>query len=124
MLGHALCIRAIHGGKATHDQSDAHKIATLLRGGMLPQAFVYPAEMRAPRDLLRHCMGLMRHRSALLSHVQHTTSQDHLPEIAQSIAGKANRVVEDDITNIMQRQAQRLGRAVPPSPVGVHPLPN
>ena len=29
---------------------DAHKIAVLLRGGMLPQAYVYPAEMRAIRD--------------------------------------------------------------------------
>jgi hypothetical protein len=38
VLGHALCMKAIHGGKAKNDQIDAQKIAVLLRGGMLPQA--------------------------------------------------------------------------------------
>ena len=38
VLGHALSRKAIHGGKATHDTIDAHPIAVLLRGGMLPQA--------------------------------------------------------------------------------------
>jgi len=51
VLGHALSMKAIHGGKAKNDKSDAQKIAVLLRGGMLPQAYVYPAAMRATRDL-------------------------------------------------------------------------
>jgi hypothetical protein len=38
--GQALSMKAIHGGKAKHDKSDAQKIALLLRGGMLPQAYV------------------------------------------------------------------------------------
>ena len=38
VLGHALSMKAIHGGKAKNDQIDAHQIAVLLRGGMLPQA--------------------------------------------------------------------------------------
>jgi hypothetical protein len=38
VLGHALSMKAIHGGKAKNDRIDAHKIAVLLRGGMLPQA--------------------------------------------------------------------------------------
>jgi transposase len=38
VLGHALSMKAIHGGKAKNDKIDAHKIAVLLRGGMLPQA--------------------------------------------------------------------------------------
>jgi hypothetical protein len=50
VLGHALYMKAIHGGKAKNDQIDAPKIAVLLRGGRLPQAYVYPAEMRATRD--------------------------------------------------------------------------
>src|SRR5262245_7052161 len=36
VLGHALSMQAIHGGKAKHDNIDAPKIAALLRGGMLP----------------------------------------------------------------------------------------
>jgi transposase len=91
VLGHALYMKAIHGGKAKNDKIDAHKIAVLLRGGMLPQAYVYPAEMRATRDLLRRRMYLTRKRAELLTHVQNTTSQYNLPEIGKKIAYKANR---------------------------------
>jgi transposase len=91
VLGHALYMKAIHGGKAKNDKIDAYKIAVLLRGGMLPQAYVYPAEMRATRDLLRRRMSLMRKRAELLTHVQQTNHQYNLPEIGQKIADKANR---------------------------------
>ena len=33
-------MKAIHGGKAKNDALDAEKIARLLRGGNLPQAYV------------------------------------------------------------------------------------
>jgi transposase len=91
VLGHALYMKAIHGGKAKNDRIDAHKIAVLLRGGMIPQAYVYPAEMRATRDLLRRRMHLMRHRAGLLAHIQHTNSQYNLPQIGKKLAYKANR---------------------------------
>jgi transposase len=64
VLGHALSMKAIHGGKAKNDKIDAQKIAVLLRGGMLPHAYVYPAAMRARRDLLRRRL-LGRKRAAL-----------------------------------------------------------
>jgi transposase len=91
VLGHALYMKAIHGGKAKNDTIDAQKIAVLLRGGMLPQAYVYPADMRATRDLLRRRMHLVRKRAELLTHVQQTNSQYNLPEIGKKIAYKANR---------------------------------
>jgi hypothetical protein len=37
--GPALSRQAMHGGQAKNDQIDAHKIAVLRRGGMLPQAY-------------------------------------------------------------------------------------
>ena len=91
VLGHALYMKAIHGGKAKNDKIDSQKIATLLRGGMLPKAYVYPAQMRATRDLLRRRTHLMRKRAELLGHVQNTNSQYNLPEIGKKIAYKANR---------------------------------
>src|SRR4029434_7773346 len=91
VLGHALYMKAIHGGKAKNDTSDSHKIAALLRGGMLPQASGYPAERRATRDLWRRRTHLMRKRAALLAHVQNTNSQYNLPEIGKKIAYKTNR---------------------------------
>ena len=66
-------MKAIHGGKANNDKSDSQKIAVLLwRGGMLPQAYVYPAKRRATRDLLRRRMPLTHQRAALLAPVQNT----------------------------------------------------
>ncbi len=59
VLGHALYMRAIHGGKARNDRIDAHNIAGLLRGGMLPQAYVYPQAMRASRAA-RGALGACR----------------------------------------------------------------
>ena len=52
VLGHALYMKAIHGAKAKNDRIDSNKIAGLLRGGLMPQAYVYPAEMRATRVLV------------------------------------------------------------------------
>ena len=84
VLGHALYMKAIHGGKAKNDKIDAQKIAVLLRGGMMPQAYVYPAEMRATRDLLRRRCHLARKRAELLAHIHNTNSQYNLPEIGKS----------------------------------------
>jgi transposase len=58
---------------------------------MLPQAYVYPVQMRATRDLLRRRMHLAHKRAELLAHGQNTNSQDNLPAIGQKIADKANR---------------------------------
>ena len=91
VLGHALYMKAIHGGTAKNDKIASQKIAVLLRGGMIPQAYVYPAQMRATRDLLRRRTHLMRKRAELLAHVQNTNSQDNLPAIGKKIAYKTNR---------------------------------
>src|SRR5215475_11831645 len=91
VLGHALYMQAIHGGTAKNDKIDSQKIAVLRRGGMLPQAYVYPAVMRATRDLLRRRMHLMRKRAELLTHVQQTHSPYNLPQLGQKIAYTGNR---------------------------------
>ena len=53
VLGHPLAMKAIHAAKAKNDKIDSQKIAALVRGELLPQAYVYPAAMRSTRDLLR-----------------------------------------------------------------------
>src|SRR5262249_21687245 len=90
-LGHALYMKAIQGGQTKNDKIDSQQIAVLLRGGRLPQASVYPAAMRATRDLLRRRTHLMRQRAELLAHIQNTQSQYNLPEIGQKLAYKAHR---------------------------------
>jgi len=91
VLGHALYMKAIHGGKAKNDRIDAHKVAVILRGGMLPQAYVYPAEMRATRDLLRRRLHFTRKRGELLAHIENTNSQYNLPAFHRKLTYPSNR---------------------------------
>ncbi|MDH5630958.1 MAG: IS110 family transposase [Gammaproteobacteria bacterium] len=79
ILGHALYMKAIHGGKAKNDRIDSFKIAQLIRGGNFPLAYVYPKAMRATRDLLRRRLKIVRHGAHLKAHVANTTSQYNLP---------------------------------------------
>jgi transposase len=91
VLGHALYMKAIHGAKVKNDKVDSQKIAALLRGGTFPMAYVYPAEMRPTRDLLRRRTYLVRQRADLLAHIQNTNSQYNLPEFGKKIARKMHR---------------------------------
>jgi transposase len=91
ILGHALYMKAIHGGKAKNDRIDAYKIAYLLRGGNIPMAYVYPPEMRATRDLMRRRNHLVRKRAELLGHIQNTNHQYNLPPLPKNIRFKGNR---------------------------------
>jgi transposase len=91
VLGHALYMKAIHQGKTKNDTIDARKIAGLLRGGLLPQAYVYPQGMRATRDLLRRRTFLVRKRAELLTHLQILNSQYNLPVLTKKLSYAANR---------------------------------
>jgi hypothetical protein len=91
VLGHALYMKAIHGGKSKNDKLDAHKIAVLLRGGMIPQAYVYPKGMRETRDLLRRRMFLVHKRAEAVAHIQMTNSQYNLPAFGKKLVYARNR---------------------------------
>ena len=79
ILGHALYMKAIHGGKSKNDRIDSFKIAMLMRGGNFPLAYVYPKKMRATRDLLRRRTRIVQHGAMLKAHVVNTVSQYNLP---------------------------------------------
>jgi len=98
VLGHALYMKAIHGGKAKNDKIDANKIARLLRGGTFPLAYVYPKGMRETRDLLRRRLYLVHKRSELLTHLQILNHQYNLPPFEKKLSFAANRS-ELDIAN-------------------------
>ncbi len=91
VLGHALYMKAIHGGKSKTDKIDSEKIARLLRGGNLPIAYVYPKGMRETRDLLRRRMYLVHKRAETITHIQTTNSQYNLPPFGQKICYGNNR---------------------------------
>jgi transposase len=109
ILGHALYMKAIHGAKTKNDKIDSHKIAVLLRGGMIPMAYVYPTEMRSTRDLLRRRMHFMYKRSELLAHIQNTRSQYNLPEFNKCISRKRNRAgISEHFEDVSVRKSIEL----------------
>jgi len=91
VLGPVRSMKAIHGGQAQHDPIDAPKMAVWLRGGLLPQAYVSPADRRATRDLRRRRMPRMRTRAARRAHLQQTHRPDNRPDIGTPRAYQANR---------------------------------
>ena len=90
ILGHALYMKAIHGGKTKNDKIDSYKIAALIRGGNFPVAYPYPAEMRATRDLLRRRMYLARRCGELIAHIKNTNTQYNLAPFEKTISRKYN----------------------------------
>ena len=91
VLGHALYMKFIHGGKAKNDRIDANKIAHLLRGGNFPVAYVYPKGMRETRDLLRRRMYLVHKRAELITHLEILNAQNNLPPFGKKLSYAANR---------------------------------
>ena len=92
VLGHALYMKAIHGGKAKNDKIDSRKIAVLLRAGAMPVGYVYPQGMRATRDLLRRRLYFVRKRSELFTHIRTTFHQLNLPAPPGKFHHPGNRV--------------------------------
>jgi len=94
VLGHALDMKMIHGGKAKSDKIDAAKLAALLRGGLFPLAYAYPREKRQTRDLLRRRSYFVRQRAHLIAHIQNTNSQFNLPPFSKKLTYAANRTAD------------------------------
>ena len=119
VLGHALYMKAVHGGKAKSDKIDAHKIAVLLRGGMFPLAYVYPPEMRATRDLLRRRNFFVRKRAELMAHIQNTVIQYNLAPLGVDLGVEENRhevaqlFPDPEVRKIIEAAGGRRARADP-----------
>jgi transposase len=79
-------VKQYEGLKYTDDSHDARWLAHLLRLGILPEGYIYPAQMRAVRDLLRKRSQLVRQKTAHVLSIQNLHSRN----TGQSIS--ANRV--------------------------------
>ena len=90
VLGHALYMKAIHGGKTKNDHIDSYKLASLLKGGNFPIAYAYPAKWRATRDLLRRRMYISRRCAELVAHIVNTNMQYNLPAFKKKLSRKYN----------------------------------
>jgi len=84
VLAHALYLKAIHGGKNKNDRIDSEKIAHLLRTNLIPPAYVYPADKRPLRALLRQRTYFVWQRSDLLARIQSHQLAHNRPVLRQS----------------------------------------
>lgn len=62
-LAHTLGLSLITQAKVKTDRRDALTLAKLLRAGMMPKAYIYPATTRPARDLLRRRLKLVQLRA-------------------------------------------------------------
>lgn len=69
VLAHALYLKHIHGGKNKNDRIDSEKLAHLLRANLIPPSYIYPAERRPVRALLRQRMSYVWQRATLKTHL-------------------------------------------------------
>jgi len=88
VLAHALYVRAIHGGKNKNDRIDSEKLAHLLRSNLIPPGYVYPADKRPLRALLRQRLFYVWSRSELLARIQSHQLAHNRPVLRQ---GRSNR---------------------------------
>jgi len=69
VLAHALYLKAIHGGKNKNDRIDSEKLAHLLRSNLIPPSYVYPADKRPLRALLRQRIYYVWRRAELTARI-------------------------------------------------------
>ena len=79
VLAHALYVKAIHGGKNKNDRIDSEKLAHLLRSNLIPPSYVYPADQRPLRALLRQRLNFVWQRAELQTRIQAQQLAHNLP---------------------------------------------
>ena len=80
VLAHALYVKAIHGGKNKNDRIDSEKLTHLLRSNLIPPSYVYPADKRPLRALLRQRLFFVWRRSELLGRIHsHQLAHNRTP---------------------------------------------
>src|SRR6185436_2817971 len=103
VLAHALYVKAIHGGKNKNDRIDSEKLTHLLRSNLIPPAYVYPADKRPLRALLRQRLFFVWSRSELLARINsHQLAHNRTP------AKQTRRVRDSWATQLLAQEAHPL----------------
>jgi transposase len=88
VLGHALYLSSVRGGKHKNDKEDSKELADCLRSNRLPPGYVYPREKRPARMLLRRRMKYVWMRSG---HMAHSTNSLMVEGLDPVSCGQHNR---------------------------------
>jgi len=105
VLANPAAIEQYNGIKHADDKNDAFFLAEMLRLGILPTGYIYDAQLRPVRDLLRRRMNLVHQRTALtlsLKSLHHRT-------VGQTLAlNKIKATGNADVAELFEHPANRL----------------
>jgi len=84
-LAHTMGLYMITGAKVKTDRRDAFSLAKLLRLDAIPEAYIYPKELRPIRDVLRRRTRLVRLRAEAYVAIKRKFQQYGLPYCDKAI---------------------------------------
>jgi transposase len=90
-MAHPLATKAISSARVKNDAVDAHTLAQLLRGDLLPEAWPAPPECREARRLTRMRTSLVRMSSRLKCQVQAVLAEHGLTPRPSDLFGREGR---------------------------------
>jgi transposase len=109
------------GIKCADDQNDAYFLAELQRLKILPTGYIYDAQLRPVRDLLRRRVGLVQQRTALILsfkslYTRMTGQAMNLSRVKGMAAGAARELYEHPanqlIATVQQEHIAGLNRSI------------
>jgi transposase len=90
-MAHPLATKAIAAGRVKNDSVDAKTLADLLRGGLLPEAWIAPPEVREARCLVRMRAGLVRIRTRLKCQIHALLAEHGVTPAMTDVFGVSGR---------------------------------
>ena len=92
-MAHPLATKAIASARVKNDAVDAHTLAQLLRGDLLPEAWIAPREGREVRRLTRMRTSLLRVNSRLKCQVHAVLAEHGITPEPSDLFGRQGRVL-------------------------------
>ena len=97
-LAHPLGVKAFSCRRVKNDERDAADLADLLRAGLLPEAWIAPAQVRALREVVRYRHKLVRQRTSCKDQVHAVLAKLGVPVTHSDIFGTGGGCVNQDVT--------------------------
>jgi transposase len=112
-LAHTLGLSLITSAKVKTDRRDAFTLAKLLRAGVIPKAYIYPARTRPLRDLLRRRVQAVQLRAREYGSLRQLLLRE---DILSSSRNKIKRTEDEDLQQwfshplVVMNASQKLER--------------
>ncbi len=87
-LAHPLGVKAFSYRRVKNDERDASDLADLLRAGLLPEAWIAPAAVRALREVVRYRHKLVGQRTSCKDQVHAVLAKAGIPVTHSDIFGR------------------------------------